>query len=675
MSESILKDLALVLGVAAITSTIFYKLRLPTILGYLLAGLIIGPYIPIPIFADPLRVEVLSELGVILVMFSIGLEFNLKRFFQILPSSGITAALEISFMFIAGFCLGYLFDWNTSQSIFLGGALSISSSTMIVSKIFEDKPPSHSIKEHVLGILIIQDLIAVLILTILGTYSISKNLSFESINVTISKLFFTLLFIIAIGLFIVPRYIRYIEKINNTEVLIISSTGICFVLALFVQNLGFSVALGAFLAGLLISESGVSSQVTKVSKPLKDVFVAIFFVSIGMSVDPFNAIKSLPIALIVATLVITLQFFIVFLGSALSGSGLSRSIISALSLGQIGEFSFIIAAIGLSTQMVNHEFQAIIVTAGCFTTLASPILWKNSEIITTNFSKIFPSSLRVSFGLYEAWFQKMKENPTSLGLLFGIPKKSILILILDSILLISIPPFLLKFFPDFIENIGISKDTYLSYIVTFIFIAVILLPVIYGFSKLSSSIILKLSEVIFPISISKSESSHTGEILFKKSVWTILCLTVSFPMLALLSPFLNIYLFAIIIIGTFFALIFRLWTTAGKVYFDSEGGSGRLVSALKKQTYNPSIKELKSPNIPGLDNLELLEVSNENVLGKSLLELNIRNLTGATVVSISRGDKIIMFPNHSEILVKGDVLQIWGSLDAKNRCRELLKQF
>ncbi|MCB0422590.1 MAG: cation:proton antiporter, partial [Bdellovibrionales bacterium] len=458
MHGSFLKDIALVLGVAALTSTITYKFRLPSVLGYLIAGFIIGPYIPIPLFADPHRVESLSEFGVILVMFSIGMEFSLAKFFRVLPTSGVTAALEVGAMFMVGISLGYVFEWTTTQSIFMGGALAISS-TMIVSKVFEEHHPKEKTREHVLGVLVIQDVVAILLLTVLGAFAASNQLSFASLVPTVTKLIFILALLTIAGLFIVPKFIKYVSALKNTEVLIIVATGLCFVLALIVENLGYSVALGAFLAGILVAESGEGSKIEHLAKPLKDVFVAIFFVSVGMTVDPLVAITVLPQSVLVSVVVVVSQFFIVFMGSILSGTGLSRALFSSLALGQIGEFSFIIAAIGAGAGMVSKEFQAIIVTVAILTSLLTPLLWRHSELIVNKVSQKLPNQFRIAIGLYEAWFRRLRENKLQDGKLLGVPKRVIIGLFFDSVLLILIPPLFFNFLPPILNKVGVPSGT------------------------------------------------------------------------------------------------------------------------------------------------------------------------------------------------------------------------
>lgn len=677
MHGSFLKDIALVLGVAALTSSISFKFRLPSVLGYLVAGFIIGPYIPIPIFADPHRVESLSEFGVILVMFSIGMEFSLRKFFRVLPTSGVTAALEVGAMFMVGVSLGYFFGWSIAQSIFMGGALAISS-TMIVSKVFEENRPTEKTREHVLGVLVIQDVVAIVLLTLLGAFAASNQLSVSNLVPTVSKLIFILVSMTVAGLFIVPRFIKYISALKNAEALIIVATGLCFVLALIVQSLGYSVALGAFLAGVLVAESGEGRKIEHLSKPLKDVFVAIFFVSVGMTVDPLVAVKVLPQALLTSLVVIVCQFLVVFAGSVLSGTGLNRALFSALSLGQIGEFSFIIAAIGTGAGMVSKEFQAIIVSVAILTSLATPMLWRNSEKIVNYISSNLPNQFRIAVGLYEAWFNRILENENNLqnSTLLGIPKKVIFGLFLDSLLLVSIPPLFLKFLPDILTKLGIPQNTIFASVTLFIILGLFLAPVVYGFVKMASALVVKLSQSVFPTSIKNSKYGSSAERLFNLTVWSILCLIVSFPVLASISFFIDSFVFIILVLVLLSTIVFQIWRSAGKVAYEYETGGEKLLSVIRRQTRSKTsdASNIEPPHIPGLENLESVKVKNQKLVGKTLSELNLRNQTGATVVSIARDKNLIMFPNHAEQVCLNDVFHIWGSDEAKTKCKDLLGQ-
>jgi len=671
--ESFLTDIAIVLGVAAVTSAVSQRFKLPTVMGYMLAGLVIGPYIPIPLLADQHRVETLSEFGVILVMFAVGLEFRLKRFFEVLPSAGITAALEMFLMGLVGVSIGYLFNWTTAQSIFLGASLSISS-TMIVSKVFEETRPEKKIKEHIFSVLIIQDIVAIMILTILGTFAASSQLQISELTPTIVKLLLVLIVFTAAGLFVVPKLIRYVTKLGNNEVLTIVAVGICFSVALAVELMGYSVALGAFLAGILVSESGEGRKVRRLINPLKNVFAAIFFVSVGMTVDPVLAIEYLPYSVVVTVAVIFFQFLSVTLGGVLSGVGLEKSIKSSLALGQIGEFAFIIAAIGIGANIIPAEFQAIIVTVAVLTSLSTPMFWSKSESIVSLINKFTPERVRVAISLYESWLKRLSLESGKTGVrIFGIPKKVIASLIVDSVFLVVLPPAMLHFLPDLTRNLGeIMGINVIEEVAVLLIAVLVMIPVLYVFIINLSQLIKQLSNQIFTGVSTSPKNKETAQKFFSMVIWILAILLLGPLMGAVLKPFAGSHIFLIILGVVIATALVGLWKSAGKITEDFESGGGKIISVLRRQTFVDRKEEIKLPVIPGLDGLESLVMENSLIDGKTIAEINLRNKTGVTVVSINRGKEKILFPGHQEMIHLGDVLVIWGDDEAKRLAKKHL---
>lgn len=684
MSESFLKDIALVLGIAAIIAPITRRFKLPTVHSYMIAGLFVGPYIPLPLLADHHRVESLSEFGVILVMFTIGLEFRLKKLFQVLPTSGIAALLEISMMALVGLSLGYLFGWSTPQAIFLGGALAISS-TMIVSKVFEETRPKEDIKEHVFGILIVQDIVAILLLALLGAYAASSQIEISQLLPTLSGLLATLIFFTIAGLFIIPKSIRYISKNETSEVLTIVAMGVCFASATLVEKMGYSVALGAFLAGILIAESGESHKVERLTRPLKDVFAAVFFVSVGMTVNPVIAFEYLPQSLAVTFVIVSFQFLTVSVGGILSGTGARKSLMAGLALGQIGEFAFIIAGIGVSAGLLGPEFQAIIVTSAVLSSICTPILWRKSRTIVSWLIVKMPDPIRIVIGLYEAWFNRLREgSPVNRKRFLGIPKKILIPLILDAVLLIALPPAILKFLPPLISRLFSEDMIIFEGIIVLLVLFFGMAPIFYGFIKSATQFVAFLTNAVFE-NTNNLDMAATRK-LFSFTIWSLITYLTAIPMMSTLSPFAGSgVLLALIVVLVLFTL-WRIWKSASEVAHDFESGAERIVSVLRRQTFevgehhadeNPTTPQETKPiepkiDIPGLENIEPITVSNKNFIGKTLAELRLRNIAGVTVVSINRNGKRILFPNQDETIQEGDILQIWGDPSAKVKCKKIL---
>ena len=284
-AHEFLKSLTIVLGVAAVTTVVFQRLRQPVVLGYIIAGLIVGPHVPIPLVADPVVVQTLSELGVILLMFSLGLEFSLRRLAEVGPTAGLTALLETSFMIWLGFTIGRLLGWTGLESLFAGAVIAISSTT-IIAQAFEEQGVTGKLRQLVLGILIAEDLIAVLLIAVLTGVASGSGLAPGPLAATVARLVGFLVALITVGLLLVPRAMRAVSRLNRRQTTLVASIGICFAVALLAQAFGYSVALGAFLAGSLVAESGEEKHVAHLVEPVRDVFAAVFFVSVGMLIDP-----------------------------------------------------------------------------------------------------------------------------------------------------------------------------------------------------------------------------------------------------------------------------------------------------------------------------------------------------------------------------------------------------
>ena len=277
--HSFLTTLALVLCVAAVTTVIFQRLRLPVVFGYLLAGMIVGPHIPIPLHVeDAEAIKTLSEIGVILLMFGLGLEFSLRKLIAVGGISALIALAETSAMIWIGYSIGQAFGWTTVESIFTGAIIAISSTTIII-KAFAEQGVKGKVAQIVFGILIIEDLIAIFLLAMLTTVGTGQDLTPGEVAAIAGRLVTFLVGLITVGLLILPRLVRYLVKLNRPETITVASVGISFAAAWLALSFGYSVALGAFIAGSLVAESGEEKTVEHLIAPVRDIFAAIFFIA------------------------------------------------------------------------------------------------------------------------------------------------------------------------------------------------------------------------------------------------------------------------------------------------------------------------------------------------------------------------------------------------------------
>src|SRR5262245_22023166 len=384
-----LKNLGLVLGVAAVTSVVFQKLRQPVVLGYILAGLIVGPHVPVPLVADQATIRTLSELGVILLMFSLGLDFRLRKLVKVGASSALIAVIEVSLMMWLGFGVAQLFGWSVRASVFVGGIVAISSTT-IIAKVLEEQKAEPKLREIAFGVLIFEDIAAILLLSSLSALGAGRGLGATALVMTSFRLLAFLVGSLVVGMLVIPRLMRAVVRIGRPETTLIVSVGICFLLALLAHAFGYSVALGAFLAGAVVAESGESKRIFPLVQPVRDIFVAIFFVAVGMSINPAPVMQHWGALVALFFVVAGGKVVSVTLGTFLAGHGARVAIQTGMSLAQIGEFSFIIAAIGARHGSANDFIYPLAVVVSAMTTLTTPWLIRASGPVASFVDRKLP---------------------------------------------------------------------------------------------------------------------------------------------------------------------------------------------------------------------------------------------------------------------------------------------
>ncbi len=388
---ALFSDLALILVTAGITTVIFKWLKQPVVLGYIIAGFLIGPIFDwFPIINDHKSVETWSEIGMVFMLFGIGLEFSFKKLKKVGGTVFITALTELITMCVVGFLLGKLLGWSQMDSIFLGVMLSISSTT-IIAKAFDDmKLHREKFSSNVIGELVVEDLEAVLLMVILSTLAVSK--SFDGMQLVSSMLklgFFLLIWFIG-GIFIVPTVLRWARKLMSEETLTVFSVGLCFMMVVLANIAGFSSALGAFVMGSILAETLEAEMIHKVTTPIKNLFGAVFFVSVGMMVNPQILVDYWWQILMVTLVLLFFKPLSNVVGRLISGLGLKQAMQGGLCFSQIGEFSFIIATLGVSYGVIDDFLYPIIVSVSIITTFITPYAIKAAVPGYNLVTKYFP---------------------------------------------------------------------------------------------------------------------------------------------------------------------------------------------------------------------------------------------------------------------------------------------
>ena len=390
---SLVIDLAMMLLAAGIVSVIFRKIHLPVILGYIAVGFLISPYFPMFFNVEDVpAIDTLSEIGVIIILFHIGLEFDFHKLLSVGSTAIVTALVKMSGVLVVGYLFGDLIGLSQMNCIFLGTMLAISS-TVVIQKCFEDlKVTGERYTSLVMGELIMEDLIGVFMMVILASLSVGQS-GGESV---VSKLLLMgcyLLVWLIVGIYFLPTLLNRVMHLLNREMLIALSLGICFTLALLAKELGFSVELGAFLAGSFFAGTNHAKEVEHASESIKDMFAVIFFVSVGMKVDPSVIAEHWTSIIPIAIISVIAKLIFATLGMILSGQRMETSLKSGFSLAPIGEFSYIIAALGISLEVMDEYLYPVIVAASVLTTLATPVLIRNSSKVAAFMRKHLPKKL------------------------------------------------------------------------------------------------------------------------------------------------------------------------------------------------------------------------------------------------------------------------------------------
>lgn len=407
----LIHDLAVILAVAGLVTFLFQRIKQPVVLGYIVAGIIVGPHTPSAIFVyDVPNIKVWAELGVIFLMFSLGLEFSFRKLARVGASAGATAAFEIVFMLALGFSCGQLFGWSFIDSIFLGAMLSISSTTIIIKALDELGLKRKKFAQLIFGVLIVEDLAAILILVALSTLAASNTIDVSTLAFSAGKLLLVVASWFIAGYFVVPRIFRHVGKTGSDEMLTTTALGFCLLLVVFAVEMNYSVALGAFIMGSILAESAESHRIEELVRPLKDLFAAIFFVSVGMLMDPSELWKHKWPVFAITLVTIFGKVFSSAFGALATGQPLRTSVQVGFGLGQIGEFSFIIATLGLTLGVISDFLYSIAVAVSIITTFTTPYLIRVSGTVGGALERALPDRINDFLARYVAWSEERKAS-------------------------------------------------------------------------------------------------------------------------------------------------------------------------------------------------------------------------------------------------------------------------
>lgn len=408
---SFIQDLAVIMLVAGVVTILFHRLRQPVVLGYIVAGFIIGPHTPpFGLIHDEDTIKTLAELGVIFLMFCLGLEFSLRKLFKVGATAFIAAFLEIVLMIWIGYEIGRWFDWSTMDSLFLGAILAISSTTIIVKALNDLKMKNERFAQLIFGVLIVEDILGIGIIALLSGIAVSGTVSSGEVFSTVGKLSLFMVIALVVGILLVPRLLAYVATFESNEMLLVTVLGLCFGFCLLVVKLEYSMVLGAFLIGAIMAESRQLLKIERLIEPIRDMFSAIFFVAIGLMIDPAILLDyAWPIAVITVAVVLG-KMVSCGLGAFIAGNDGKTSLRVGMGLSQIGEFSFIIAALGMTLQVTSDFLYPVAVAVSVLTTLSTPYLIRAADPLSHRLGAIVPQRVARVLGMYGEWLRSIQPR-------------------------------------------------------------------------------------------------------------------------------------------------------------------------------------------------------------------------------------------------------------------------
>lgn len=635
----LISDLGLILVTAAIAVLLFRVLKQPLVLGYLVAGFLAGSEFDFfPTVKDINSVKVWAEIGVIFLLFSLGLEFSFKKLMKVGGTASITAFTQIIAMVTIGFFVGQLMGWNKMNSIFLGVILSISSTTIILKTFDELGVKSQKFAGNVIGSLIVQDIIAILMMVLLSTIAVSQQFSGMELVFSVLKLLFFLTIWFVVGIFFIPTLLKKAKHLLTDEMLLIISLALCLLMVIFAAGVGFSPALGAFIMGSIIAETTQAEHIEHLVKPVKDLFGAVFFVSVGMLINPDTLVEyAIPVA-ILTLVVIFGQSLSSTIGSLLSGQPLKQSIQTGMSLSQIGEFSFIIATLGTTLKVTSDFLYPIVVAVSAVTTFTTPFMVKFAEPFSGFVERKLPRKWVKRIQLYSSNTEEIK----SLSNWQIVIRSYLTQVIIHSIIIVAI--ILLSF--NFI--LPLVQGSRFGNAITALITIVLLSPFLWALSLRRVA--------VNEVAILLEEKKHQGPIIMLVIFRIVLTLFyVGFVLNTFFSSGVAFIAF-MLAIGAYILFPKRLHAIYNKIesHFLSNFNDREIRKENKRQN-------TLSPWDGHMAEFEIAKES--NLAGKTLEELTIREQFGINIASIRRGEVLINIPIRTERLFPGDEISVIGTDD------------
>lgn len=624
----LIRDLAIILAIAGGVSLVFHRIRQPVVLGYICAGLAAnltsGPFSP--------DLKTLAELGVIFLMFSLGLEFSFRKVARLGPSVAFIALFEVGALFGSGYALARALEWSPQHSIFIGAMSAISSTTIIVKALDELGLKTRRFAQLVLGILVFEDLIAILLLVALGGMG-SHGAQSQGLGSSLGSL---ILFVggwLLVGTFVLPHLLRRVGHTESEEMLMVVSVALCLCLCVVAARLGYSPALGAFIMGSILAESAESHRIEKLVHPLRDLFVAIFFVSVGMLIDPRAIWEYRGLVLMLGAFVIFAKTTFTTVASILSGRSLKTSILVGGSFGQIGEFSFIIAGLGVASGTLDPVLHPVIVAVSVLTTLATPYCIRLAPRVADLAERKGPHRLVNLIEFYSTWSelkQARREQDSALRAALARWAISGFVVTLISHVALRIPT----------PEVGVG-------------VGLLMLPFLWAF----------LRGILFTV----------GDATLRRRVITTASRGVALLICGILAwPFFRGTPIAWALALASFVILAQFVGQLGTAFkwFESTFVQTLKAGKTKSTRKKPVARQLA----PWEGQLVRLKINPDSeVSGRTIQEAALRNRFNLNIVAIQRGSRLIVAPLPNQQLFPKDEILVLGDEDSVERARKVIE--
>ncbi len=675
MHVAFLQDLAVVMIVAGLVTVLFHLFKQPVVLGYILAGVIIGPNTPpFPLIQDRYTIDLMAELGVLFLMFSLGLQFSLRKLAQVGPTAFFVATADIIVMLSLGYITGRFFGWNTMDSLFLGAMLSISSTPLVLKALEDLGMMKEKFSSVIFGIQIVEDILGIAVIALISSIAMTGSFVPGEVFSTLGRLGVFLAVALVAGLLTVPKLLRFVAHFKSNEMLLITALGLCFGVSLLALRMEYSVALGAFIIGAVIAEAREGAQINHLVEPVRDLFSAVFFVAVGMLIDLHILYEYLlPITIITIALIIG-KISVCSFGTFVTGHDARTSFRVGIGLTQIGEFAFIIASLGLTLGVTSDFLYPIVVTISAITAFVTPYLLRYANPLADVLRHIIPNPVLQTAQLYNRWtvrrMERTQRNSHIRRLLWRWAMQMTLNLTLVSGLFITAntTAHWLDDHFNLIPSWFGGNHGALWLLATLLTVPLLIAT----FRKLRATAMV-LAEISIPHNRERQQQTYAlrsviTNALLAAGVFIIglLVLTLGY---ALLPPWP--VLIALLLVVALTTHIF--WRSFIRVYATAQFTLGETL-----QQSADSQQVVTSRPLPGLllrAELDTVVLEKDNTsINKLIREVELRTHTGATIVGIARGSDSIINPGPDEELLPDDQLLLLGTAEQLQSARILFKQ-